>query len=301
MGQTSTPVERVLIVEDDVISLEIISQLLTNCGYLYETATDGEQALEKILAKPADYYSVILSDIEMPKMSGMDLLKKVKAIPAFADIPFVLETSHTQTDVIRECIQNGAYYYLTKPLVANLVCEILHAAIEDRNNQNSITSELDKYRTGISLLESGRFRLKTPAEAKILAATLCHLSKEPVKTSMGIYELVQNAIEHGNLGINYQEKGRLIKQRKLLREINQRLQSPLYQERYVTVEFKVKNHDKILVISDMGEGFDFEEYLECKPERLFDEHGRGITLSMLSGFQQIVYSNQGKTVTCLLH
>ncbi|BBP45589.1 two-component system response regulator [Thiosulfatimonas sediminis] len=292
---------KILIVEDEPIFVNIISEFIGSCGYDFDTAANGKQALEMLLAQPVETYSAILSDIEMPTMSGLELLKEVKSLASFAHIPFVLQTSHTDSDMIRRGIEGGAYYYLTKPLQPKVVCQIINAAILDFGKHQALVSKIENYKSGLDLLQSARFTLKTPEQAKHLAVSLCHLSAQPVKTSMGVYELVQNAIEHGNLGISYQEKGELIKERTFLAEIHRRLEHEDYQNRYVTIDYQIDETQKWLTISDMGAGFDFEQYLEFIPERLLDEHGRGIMMARVNGFQSIEYSNQGRTVRCLLY
>lgn len=301
MSVTQKQQHRILIVEDDPIFLEIICELLAGCGYRYDAAIDGAEALDMLMTQPVETYSAIFSDIEMPTMSGLELLQEVKSQEAFAQIPFVLQTSHTDSAIIKRGIEGGAYYYLTKPLQPKVVCQVLNAAIADSAKHKALLSQIENYKSGLQLIKQGRFTLQTPEEAKQLATTLCHLSTQPSKTSMGIFELVQNAIEHGNLGITYDEKSALLKNRTLPQEIRRRLQQPDLQERYVTVDYHSEGEQKILLITDMGDGFDFEQYLDFNPERLLDVHGRGIMMARVNGFQEIEYSNQGRTVRCILY
>jgi CheY-like chemotaxis protein len=83
---------KVLVVDDDPAILEICSDLLQTEGYAVMVATNGQQALEQIRMDPPH---VILMDIMMPVLDGVEACRQVKANPATADIPVVLMSART--------------------------------------------------------------------------------------------------------------------------------------------------------------------------------------------------------------
>jgi CheY-like chemotaxis protein len=83
---------KVLVVDDDPAILEICSDLLQTEGYTVMVATNGQQALEQIRTEPPQ---VVLMDIMMPVLDGVEACRQVKANPATADIPVVLMSART--------------------------------------------------------------------------------------------------------------------------------------------------------------------------------------------------------------
>ncbi|HUS16360.1 MAG TPA: response regulator [Chloroflexia bacterium] len=83
---------KVLVVDDDPAILEICSDLLQTEGYQVAVATNGQQALNQIHRDPP---AVVLMDITMPVMDGVEACRRIKADPATADIPVVLMSART--------------------------------------------------------------------------------------------------------------------------------------------------------------------------------------------------------------
>ncbi len=101
---------RILLVDDEESICELLSVVLRRDGYDVSTAHDGEEALRAVQTRPFD---VVVSDLKMPGMSGIDLLAKVKALhPA---MPFVVMTAYETWDTAVEAMRLGAFDYLKKP------------------------------------------------------------------------------------------------------------------------------------------------------------------------------------------
>ncbi|EHQ36103.1 hybrid sensor histidine kinase/response regulator [Methanoplanus limicola] len=102
---------RVLVVEDSVTSRFYIKKILENSGYLVETATNGIEGLLKLKEKGAD---IVISDVDMPRMSGFTLTEKVRAEEQFASIPIILVTSLDTPEDRQQGAFCGASAYITK-------------------------------------------------------------------------------------------------------------------------------------------------------------------------------------------
>ena len=101
----------ILVVDDDPGHRTMLRTLLTGWGYTILEAEDGSQAIEKVHEQPFD---LILMDIRMIKMSGLEALREIKAYnPA---IPIIIMTAYSSVETAVEALKNGAYDYLTKPL-----------------------------------------------------------------------------------------------------------------------------------------------------------------------------------------
>ncbi len=109
--QTTNPKKKILIIEDDFFVRDLYDRELTREGFEIETTVDGPEGLLKAVE---DKYDLILLDIMLPKMSGLDVLKTLKEKDETKDIPVVLLTNLGQDSVIREGFSLGAAGYLIK-------------------------------------------------------------------------------------------------------------------------------------------------------------------------------------------
>lgn len=104
--------KRILIIEDDTYILDIYMQTFTQAGYEVVCAPDGEKGLEAALNQPFD---MILLDIMLPKMNGIEVLKKLRAEGSIAkEKPVFLITNLGQEDIIQQAFTIGADGYLIK-------------------------------------------------------------------------------------------------------------------------------------------------------------------------------------------
>jgi len=104
----------VLIVDDDVVSRMVLMHLVDSCADAEITeAEDGQDAWDRMQAglRPA----IVFCDLRMPRMSGMELLRRVRAEPGLAETIFVLVTSATDHDTVEQARDYGVSGYLVKP------------------------------------------------------------------------------------------------------------------------------------------------------------------------------------------
>jgi DNA-binding response OmpR family regulator len=102
---------RVLVVDDEPDAVELLQEFLTTKGYEVITASDGEEALRKV---KEDRPHLILLDVRMPKMNGMEVLKRVREIDH--EVGIIMVTAVNEEETGREALQMGAFDYITKPL-----------------------------------------------------------------------------------------------------------------------------------------------------------------------------------------
>jgi len=101
---------KVLVVEDESNLRKVLATMLRRTGYEVTIAEDGEQGLAEFTKNGAD---IVVTDMVMPKLGGMDLLKAVNA--AEPDVPVIIITAHGTVDSAVEAIKAGAFDYITKP------------------------------------------------------------------------------------------------------------------------------------------------------------------------------------------
>lgn len=106
----------VLIVDDYKTMLRIIGNLLKQLGFTHvDEATDGSMALDMFKSKT---YGLVISDWNMEPMSGLDLLKQVRALPTNSNVPFVMVTAESKTENVIAAKQAGVSNYIVKPFNA---------------------------------------------------------------------------------------------------------------------------------------------------------------------------------------
>lgn len=116
--------KNILLVEDNRTNIIIASGILETLGYQYEVAIDGVEALEKL---EDSYYDLILMDLEMPKLNGLDTASIIRSnrSKAFSSIPIIAMTANSDPKVIKECKEAGMNDSLVKPISATMVSNAL--------------------------------------------------------------------------------------------------------------------------------------------------------------------------------
>jgi len=105
--------KKILIVEDNEDSRELVVKVLRNKGYEMVEAADGEEAVEKAVAEKPD---LILLDISLPKLDGYEVAKRLKSLEEFHEIPIVAFTAHAMKGDREKAIIAGFEGYISKPV-----------------------------------------------------------------------------------------------------------------------------------------------------------------------------------------
>lgn len=118
-----------LVVEDNTISLRMLEVVLQSNGFAVVTAKNGRQALERLAER--DDIQMILTDLMMPEMDGMQLLEEVAKNPRWKQLPVIVLTSLSDADTVRRVVQMGCRNYLVKPLKEELVIPKVKALLAE--------------------------------------------------------------------------------------------------------------------------------------------------------------------------
>lgn len=289
-----------LVVDDEEFIRAVMDKLLSDTGYAVTLAADGEEAWQ-MLDSAQNNFSAILLDRIMPRLDGMGLLARIKADERFAHIPVIFQTAINQPSDIAEGVKAGAFYYLVKPVDKEVLYAIVESAVSTYHFSDEFSLVASQEQVNLShILQRSQFRLRTLAEARALATALSNYYPQPQRVALGIAELLINAVEHGNLGITYQEKSRLLQEGGWEGEIERRLALPEHAKKMVDVQLEHKPQQICLTISDCGEGFDNLKYMEMSPERAFDPNGRGIAMSKMMSFDTLEYKGKGNQLVAVV-
>ena len=121
---------KILVVDDLDAIRDIVSARLRIKGFEITKATDGVEALA-ILEDQPDGFDLILSDYDMPNMDGLELLKKVRAIPALKDKPFIMLTSRTEPEKMKAAKEIGLSAWVKKPFKADAFLSQINYALSN--------------------------------------------------------------------------------------------------------------------------------------------------------------------------
>jgi two-component system response regulator AtoC len=120
--------KQILVVDDEANLRKVLSAQLARDGYDVHTAEDGEEALAFLREHHID---LVITDLKMPKMDGMDLLRA--AVRDDPSLPVVMLTAHGTIDNAVEALKSGAFDYITKPFDQNEVRQIVRKALRTRD------------------------------------------------------------------------------------------------------------------------------------------------------------------------
>jgi CheY-like chemotaxis protein len=269
--------DTVLIVDDEYPFRLALQHTLEDEGCHVVAVGDGTEAQE-VLTSHADTISVVILDWMMPQMTGIELLRWMKSQHVIEHIPVIILTALDDPARVKESIDAGAYYYLTKPFQRPLLNSILRAAVSDYHQTRQLLERLRRIEQPLAFVSEVTYRVRTMDEAQELAALIARATPDP-EHALVIAELIMNGIEHGNLGITYDEKGALLEQSRWEQEVTRRLALPENLNKHVTVRVAKKPDALLVEIEDEGRGFDYNRYLKIEESRLFDNHGRGIAIA----------------------
>ncbi len=290
---------RLLVADDEPFALSFIFTLLKNENYRITAACDGVEAWNLLESSPEDYDAVIL-DRKMPGLDGMGVLARIKTHEVLKMVPVIFQTSMDDERDILEGFKAGVDYYLTKPYNKDILLAVVKTAVSSYAVYKSLLLDVRQTLHALRLMTKGSFEFRTMEEARMLAGLLADISPNPDKTAIGLWELMFNSLEHGNLGITFKEKSRLIEKDTWYLEILRRMALPENAAKKVFVEFEHSEKELRFLIRDQGRGFDWESFMELNPERAFEPNGRGIYMARTLSFDRLEYPGAGNEVSAVI-
>jgi two-component system, NtrC family, nitrogen regulation response regulator NtrX len=118
----------ILIIDDEKAIRKTLTEILSYEGYKIDEASDGEEGLKRFSEKA---YDIVLCDIKMPKLDGIEFLEKAKEINP--DVPVIMISGHGNIDTAVEAVKKGAFDYISKPPDLNRLLITLRNAVDKQN------------------------------------------------------------------------------------------------------------------------------------------------------------------------
>lgn len=172
---TSKGVGRIFVVDDDRFVLESVTSLLREYGFSVHPFASGQEAVKEFVREPVD---LVLTDINMPGMDGIELLEKIRFLDN--DTPVVLMTAYADVDVAVKAIQKGAFDFIIKPYRPPA---LIHA-VEKGVNYKRLTQIETKYKSELEETVAQR-----TAELNDALDEITRLSQEVIKRLTSAVEM----------------------------------------------------------------------------------------------------------------
>jgi DNA-binding response OmpR family regulator len=266
---------RILIVEDSKTMRFYLRDLLKKEGYLIETASNGKEALEVIEEnqKLNNAFNIVITDVIMPEMDGLELLQRVKEINR--NISIIVITSETTIETAIRALNLGATNFLRKPPNPKEILDVVWRV--SRLKELSFESE------ELIPFMTRTLRMEIPRQIKLIKGISHNIIQEAKlmgydekelrdKIPVTIDEAVTNAIKHGNKGD---------------------------ERKKVKIQVDIDTEKIKIVIKDEGEGFKVQEVPDpTDPKNFLKMSGRGILFMKLS-MDEVAYNDQGNELTLI--
>jgi CheY-like chemotaxis protein len=287
---------RVLVVEDSPTQAQQIQFLLEDGGWEVETAANGLEALLAIRRQATD---VVVTDLEMPEMNGLQLVETIRREhPA---LPVVLMTAHGSEEVAALALRKGATSYVPKVFLEQDILPTLEHIL-------AVSRSAQFHRRALECLAQSESQFVLHNDPDLIPPILGHLEEmltrlelcdrtELMRVSVSLQEALLNAIEHGNLEVGSELRQQDEKvYRDLIRQ--RRLEKP-FRDRRVYLTARVSPAEAAYTIRDEGPGFDPSGLADpTDPANLEKIGGRGLLL--IRTFMDQVYHNPtGNEITLI--
>lgn len=289
---------KILAVDDDPVALTFLANMIQKYDYVPLKATNGEEALAVL--DEHDDIDLIILDRMMPVMDGVAFMKAFKERESDRHIPVIMQTAAGEQQDIAQGISTGVYYYLVKPFDEDVLVSLVKGALHDYSEFRQTRDMLNRDQHVHHLMRSGVFEFRTVEDAQCLAFVIADILPNKKDSIFPLQELLVNAIEHGNLGLTYDEKKNAVLNGTWHDELEKRLAMPEFKDKRAVLSYYVSDDQVMIRIKDEGQGFDWKKFVEVSAERLSDPSGRGIAMAHLSGAFQIHYKGCGNEVTCTI-
>ena len=287
----------VLVVDDTVVDQKLATAWLEEAGCHVLVAEDGKAALAHIKEDAPD---VVLTDLQMPEMDGLELVKTMRR--DHPQVPVILMTAFGNEQIAVEALRAGAVSYVPKKNLGQELKEALRAvmsALEVSQQRDQVRDFLKEstsqfvlgYQPGgtqalISYLLDGLTRLNFCGQSTLFQLTTA------------LTEAINNAVDHGNLELD--SKIREEEDDAAYRRLGaERAKQAPYCDRQVHVTATFTAEEAKFVIRDEGSGFDRSELPDpTDPENLLKSSGRGVML-MQTFMDEVIFNDRGNEVTLI--
>ncbi len=289
---------RILVVDDSPSIVTSLSKILELNGFRVDSAFNGSDALRKI---HRHNYDLVICDIEMPGISGLDFLERVRR-EYERDLDVILMTGFLEQDYFLQAIRLGASDFIRKPVESEHIIHAIQTILEKKRSRTefaNLFSLMDNAQLNIVIDPRKFSQFGISKVFNVFFKQNLKLSQDLCNELLTcVDEMVYNAFIHGTLELTPQQ--RRYEHDQLQKLIEEKLQEQAIAAKRIRFSFSVNQLDNSISISveDDGNGFDYLSWLQRvaqEPKLNLDDNGRG--LSMLYHLSdRLDFDNNGRKV-----
>jgi DNA-binding response OmpR family regulator len=284
---------KVLVVEDEEGVRGLLGEVIALDGHQIRMAENGRQGIDICKEFEPD---LIVSDIEMPVMNGLEMVERIRRFDTESIV--VIITGHGSEEYAVQALRLGAHNYLKKPIqIADLraLMKKYQSVVANRTIAGSVPGTTVR-REFTMKFENCLEMVDKVVDHLVIQAADRLSRKNRLGIHLGLLELLVNAMEHGNLEITYEEKSKALEGNGLQSLRNERRAIHALANRRVTVDFRSDDTGCEWRISDEGKGFDWRMVPDpLDPGNATSHNGRGIAISRRH-FDEFEYLGNGNVV-----
>ena len=286
--------KNVIVLDDDINILNIMKKYLIKLGFNPILSNEPKDFFKKV--KQFSPETVIIDLILNNNKIGFEIIEETKRIDNY--ITIVGLSGYSNKENIIKAMECGATFFLSKPFNFSELKDLFSKIILQRQyiDMSTIDTQSIEYEKRIVNINND-INLIHPTINQLLFLFKHILKDEAEKIRVGLFEALMNAIEHGNLEIDYETKRKALQNGNFDELIISRLlnDDTINKQITITMEFNKKDSTLIFSIKDQGKGFDWQKYLYESDIDSDQFNGRGIRI-MRYAFDEIVYNNKGNEV-----
>jgi len=290
----------ILVVDDSEIDRKLVGGLLKpQIDWIVQYANDGAEAVNMMTEIFPD---VIVTDLQMPIMDGIELCKEAKKVSPH--VPIVLMTGKGSEELASKALKAGAASYVPKSSLATCLLDTVEQVLMLASRTTSIERLMKK-----NSLARYRFQLENDISLIVPMADFVKVTMESIELGdqtdqrhcvLAIEEALINAMLHGNLELNendVREARKAMHEGRITPEVSEQCQTEPFCNRSVHVDIEFKANAITMLIRDEGKGFDSSVGMDSADSvsQLSGEGGRGLTL-IREFMDEVRFNNNGNEI-----
>lgn len=272
---------KILVVDDEPTICNMVLRFLSMNNYEGDSANNGKEALKMLEERD---YQIVLTDIKMPEMDGIALMRAAKTNSP--DLVFVIMSGYGTLESAIDTMKMGALNFIKKPIsIVELITTIKKAedVIVHKNLPLKMQSYIDEIHKTLTLTSRDlNDDLDMIVHYLISDVSNFGIDKSRLDNlTLAIYEALNNAVEHGNLELSkdFDRNANMDAFETFLRSKVKKLEIPEFAKKKVKIEIVYRDGKLSFIITDDGKGFDHANFMGVVQERIYaDKINRGLFL-----------------------
>jgi CheY-like chemotaxis protein/anti-sigma regulatory factor (Ser/Thr protein kinase) len=296
---------KILVVDDSAVDRKLTGSLLEkragsvalekDSRVTVIHAVNGREALDLI---PREHPDLVLTDLQMPEMNGLELVEAVKN--SYPAIPVILMTAHGSEDIAVTALEKGAASYVPKKKLASDLLETVDSVLASagaRRQQQRLVDECWLQTESHFLLPNDLSHISplvNHLQENLTRMKVCD-ENDLIRVAVALREALNNAIVHGNLEVSSELREQ--DERRYYSLMDERRQREPYRSRVVMVIAEESRAEAVYIVRDEGQGFDTANLPDpTDPANLEKVSGRGLLL-IRTFMDEVQFNQKGNEIT----